>query len=309
MNKKLVVMIVGVAILFVFVILGIKTLIIKKSFHRLEMTADRVSVVYDYGVALLDKKDYDKAIKALEITSKQNVNTRIKEESLFKLADIYEKKDALLQARDCYKKITEDFPNSPSISAAQQKLEDTSMKILFSPLIDKDSIKYQVKPNDTLSGIAQRFNTTVGLLKKSNDLKSDLIVPGQFLKVTKAKFDILVDKSQNKLFLKNGGQIIKTYKVSTGSNNSTPVGKFKIEEKLPKPLWYKVGAIVRPDSPDYELGEYWMGLSAEGYGIHGTNDPHTIGKQITQGCIRMTNKDIEELYRIVPSGTEVVIAD
>ena len=116
MNKKLIAIILVVVILFVFVTLGIKTLIVKKSFHRLKMTADRVSVVYDYGVSLFDKKDYDRAIKALEITAKQNVNTHIKEESLFKLADIYEKKDNLLRARDCYKKITEDFPNSQFIS-------------------------------------------------------------------------------------------------------------------------------------------------------------------------------------------------
>ena len=172
-----------------------------------------------------------------------------------------------------------------------------------------NSFKYEIRPSDTLSKIAKRYNTTVELLKKSNDLESDKIILGKPLKVTKLGFSVLVDKSQNLLFLKNKDEIIKTYRVSTGINNSTPVGKFKIEEKLISPLWYKVGAVVPPDSPEYELGKYWMGISIAGYGIHGTNDPNSIGKHITKGCIRMLNEDIEELYAIMPSGTEVVIVD
>jgi len=309
MNKKFIAIILGIAIILVFVVFGIKGLIIKKSFSRLEMTANRVDVIYDYGLSMNNEKDYDKAIRAFEITSKQHVNPAIKEQSLIKLGEIYEEKNDILKAGFCYKRLTEDFTNSSLISKAQKKLEDINIKILFSSVINKDSVRYEVKPNDTLSGIAQKFGTTVQLLKKSNNLKNDLIVPGQFLKVIKAKFNILVDKSQNKLFLKKEGDIIKIYSISTGVNNSTPIGKFKIEEKLIKPPWYKEGVVIRPDSPDYELGEYWMGLSIKGYGIHGTNDTESIGKQITRGCIRMRNKDIKELYQIVPSRTEVVIVD
>ena len=83
----------------------------------------------------------------------------------------------------------------------------------------------------------------------------------------------------------------------------------KIEEKLVSPVWYTVGAIVEPDSEEYELGARWMGLSIAGYGIHGTNDPTSIGKHITKGCVRMKNEEVEELYAIVPSGTEVTIVD
>jgi lipoprotein-anchoring transpeptidase ErfK/SrfK len=52
-----------------------------------------------------------------------------------------------------------------------------------------------------------------------------------------------------------------------------------------------------------------MGFNLAGYGIHGTTEPETIGKQATQGCIRMVNSDVEELYAIVPEGTEVTIVD
>ena len=135
-------------------------------------------------------------------------------------------------------------------------------------------------------------------------------MPGKFLKVNRTKFDILVDKSENILELrKSNGEGVKTYTVSTGENLTTPVGTFKIEEKLISPTWYKVGAVVQPGAPEYELGSRWMGISAEGYGIHGTRDESSIGKHITKGCVRMRNKDIEELYAIVPGGTEVTIIE
>ncbi len=290
-------------------VLGIKNIIIKKSFRKLKMTPDRVDTIYEYGLIQYSQKDFDKAMKAFEIIAAQKLDPKKKEDALLKLVEICEKKNKLELVRNHYKKIIEDFPNSKFISKIQSNLESVNIKILFSSIITKDSFQYEIKTNDTLSKIAKNYNTTVELLKKSNDLKSDIIVPKRTLKVTKAKFGILVDKSQNLLFLKKSDEIMKTYRVSTGINNSTPVGKFKIEEKLISPLWYKVGAVVPPDSPEYELGKYWMGISVAGYGIHGTNDPDSIGKHITKGCIRMLNEDIEELYAIVPSGAAVVIVD
>jgi lipoprotein-anchoring transpeptidase ErfK/SrfK len=102
---------------------------------------------------------------------------------------------------------------------------------------------------------------------------------------------------------------VKTYHVSTGANNCTPVGNFKIDNKVVNPTWYTLGSVVPPDSPKNILGSRWLGLSAKGYGIHGTTEPQSIGKQVTSGCIRMKNAEVEELYQIVPEGTEVVIID
>ena len=148
------------------------------------------------------------------------------------------------------------------------------------------------------------------LLKRSNSLKSDIIYPGKILKVHDGKFKIVIEKSKNILLLQDSeGKNIKSYEISTGESYSTPTGSFRIEEKLVSPVWYKVGAVVEPNSPEYELGSRWMGLSVPGYGIHGTNDPSNIGKYITKGCVRMRNGDVEELYAIVPSGTDVVIKD
>ncbi|MCD6539662.1 MAG: L,D-transpeptidase family protein [Candidatus Omnitrophica bacterium] len=222
-----------------------------------------------------------------------------------------EKEDALLQARKLYKEVFSQLTQPSLIEEVRRKIESLNIKILFSKIIDEDSFLYEVKPGDTLEKIAKRFGTTVELLKKANNLSSDIIRVGDKLKVTKAKFSIVVDKSQNRLFLKKGNEIFKTYIVSTGKNNSTPAGTFKIVTKLKNPVWFRkdIGAVVPPDSPENVLGSRWLGLNIEGYGIHGTNKPNKLGEQNTQGCIRMSNKDVEELFSIVPRGIEVTIVD
>jgi lipoprotein-anchoring transpeptidase ErfK/SrfK len=120
---------------------------------------------------------------------------------------------------------------------------------------------------------------------------------------------MLVDKSQNILILKTDDEIVKTYIVSTGANNSTPVGTFRIVNKLVNPTWYKAGAVVPASSPENVLGTRWLGFNLPGYGIHGTTEPQNLGKQVTQGCVRLSNQDVEELYAIVPIGTEITIVD
>jgi lipoprotein-anchoring transpeptidase ErfK/SrfK len=180
--------------------------------------------------------------------------------------------------------------------------------MLFSATaVSECSTVYKVKPLDNLTKIANKFNTTVSLIKKTNNLKSDVIRPGQELKVNKCPFSIVVDKSQNVLFLKRNGELVKSYLVSTGKNNSTPVGEFIINEKIKNPTWFKTGAIIPPDSPENALGSRWMGLNTEGIGIHGNRDVNEIGKQVTQGCVRMHNEDVEELFTIVPVKTKVTI--
>jgi lipoprotein-anchoring transpeptidase ErfK/SrfK len=144
---------------------------------------------------------------------------------------------------------------------------------------------------------------------KSNNLTDDRIIPGRKVKIWVMPFNIVVDKSQNLLFLKSSDEIIKTYIVSTGANNSTPVGTFKITSKLQNPTWYKSGAVVPAGSPENVLGSRWLGFDLPGYGIHGTIDPQSLGKQVTQGCVRMSNSEVEELYTITPQGAEVTIVD
>jgi len=145
---------------------------------------------------------------------------------------------------------------------------------------------------------------------KSNKLAPESLTPGRKIKVWNAPFNILVDKSQNILYLKSDEEIFKTYNVATGKDNCTPVGTFKIANKIVNPTWFKKGKVIPAGDPENILGTRWMGFdTAPSYGIHGTTEPQSIGKQATSGCVRMLNQEVEELYSIIPVGTEVNIVD
>lgn len=220
-----------------------------------------------------------------------------------------EEKGKFLIAKAAYQKLVADFPGSGDVLSWQKKIEDINIRLLFSNTVTPGSALYEIKAGDNLTKIAREFKTTPELIEKSNGLSADKIIPGRKIKVWKAPFSILVDKSQNMLILKAGEEVFKTYTVSTGTNNSTPVGTFKIVNKLPNPTWFKAGAVVPPNSPENVLGSRWMGFDLSGYGIHGTTDPQSLGKQATQGCIRLSNPEVEEVYIIVPVGIEVTVVD
>ena len=220
-----------------------------------------------------------------------------------------EVKGNLMAARDFYLKLISEYPGAQDIMKWQKKVEELNISLLFSPVLTPKSILYEIKPGDTLVKISREFKTTPELIKKSNGMADDKIIPGRKIKIWTAPFNIFVDKSQNMLILKSDEEVIKTYTVSTGANNSTPVGTFKVVNKLKNPTWFKAGAVVPAGSPENILGTAWLGIDVPGYGIHGTTEPESLGQQVTQGCVRMANSDVDELYIIVPVGTEVTIVD
>jgi len=237
------------------------------------------------------------------------VNNRLPAHSLLNQARQFEAKGELLEAKSIYQKLVNDFTESPEVANWQKKAEDLNIQLLFSSAITPKSIVYQIKPGDTLNKIAREHKTTPELIMKSNNISDSLIIPGRKIKIWNVPFTLLVDKSQNIMLLKSDEEVVKTYIVSTGKNNCTPVGVFKIVNKLMNPTWFKAGAVVPAESPENVLGTRWMGFDLAGYGIHGTTEPKELGKQVTQGCVRLNNSDVEELYNIIPTGTEVTIVE
>jgi len=109
-------------------------------------------------------------------------------------------------------------------------------------------------------------------------------------------YSIIVDLSDRQLYLLREGSIINSYPVGVGKMlTPTPVGKYYIISKVP--------------NPGGPFGVMWMGLSRPHYGIHGTNNPGSIGKQVSHGCIRMYNSDVLQLSRIVSINTAVTIRE
>ncbi len=228
---------------------------------------------------------------------------------LFEAAKDSDLKGDLLATKKSYQRVLSITSDNKIITKAQDGLYRVNMRIIFSPLETDQTLIYEVAPKDSLHNISKKFSTTVALIKKSNNLASDTIRPGQLLRIWKGKFSCIVDKSQNILTLKSDDEVVKVYRVATGKNNSTPVGTFTITSRLENPVWYKQGAVVLPGSPDNILGSRWLGFSLADYGIHGTTDPASIGQQVTAGCVRMSNPDVEELFDLLPLGTEVMIID
>jgi lipoprotein-anchoring transpeptidase ErfK/SrfK len=125
---------------------------------------------------------------------------------------------------------------------------------------------------------------------------------------------ILIRRSANKLTLYNGMKTVRTFTVATGQNiYPTPLGRFQIVVKWKNPWWYPPaspwakGLKPVPPGPNNPLGTRWMGLSAPGVGIHGTDEPASIGYSLSHGCIRMLVPQAEWLFNHVEVGTPVFI--
>jgi lipoprotein-anchoring transpeptidase ErfK/SrfK len=116
---------------------------------------------------------------------------------------------------------------------------------------------------------------------------------------------IVVSLEDRKLALVEDGQVKKVYTVAVGKPSTpSPVGTFTIERRAMNPTYSHNGRIVLP-GPSNPVGTRWMGLSIRGYGIHGTNEPNSIGKAASHGCIRMGKADLEEFYAMVAVGDTV----
>jgi len=116
---------------------------------------------------------------------------------------------------------------------------------------------------------------------------------------------IVVSLEDHKLALVEDGQVKRVYTVAVGKPSTpSPVGTFTIERRVANPTYQHNGKIVLP-GPRNPVGTRWMGLSEHGYGIHGTNEPDSIGKAASHGCIRLGRTDLEELYSLVAVGDTV----
>lgn len=118
---------------------------------------------------------------------------------------------------------------------------------------------------------------------------------------------IVVSLEDRKLALVEDGQVKKIYKVAVGKPSTpSPVGTFTIVRRVANPTYHHDDKTVLP-GPGNPVGTRWMGLSVRGYGIHGTNEPKSIGKAASHGCIRMAKADLEEFYALVAVGDTVEV--
>jgi hypothetical protein len=157
-------------------------------------------------------------------------------------------------------------------------------------------------PQQAEAGLDIKMNSSLKFLIKMNSSRlgvcrvaaGPLPIPYRKRGCVMPAYRIIVDLSDRQLYLLDGDIVRRSFPVAIGSMvTRTPTGEFTIINKQ-----------LNPGGP---FGALWMGLSKPHYGIHGTNDPSSIGRDVSRGCIRMFNEDVVALSSLVPVGTRVTI--
>jgi lipoprotein-anchoring transpeptidase ErfK/SrfK len=202
------------------------------------------------------------------------------------------------------------------------------LKELPAKLEEKKDLK-ALSYTSAREGLAEKFHMSEDLLSALNpgetfDKAGKTILVANVLKRPDLTSigRLEVDKSKEAVkVLDRANKIVAFMPASVGSTERpTPSGTLKVVSTDENPTYRynpdyafngvksKTPFIVKP-GPNNPVGSYWIGLSAEGYGIHGTADPDRVGKSSSHGCVRMTNWDARYLGDQIKRGTPVEFID
>lgn len=209
----------------------------------------------------------------------------------------------------------------------REALTEINRKLVYSKTILRDDPLVEVhtvRSGDRLSRIGKRFKIGYRFLARINELKSpDRIIIGQKLKIIRGPFHAVIDTSGFRLDLyltdPQGQRVyINSLPVGLGEDDSTPLGRWivKTGSKVIDPQYTdpSTGKTYARNDKDNPIGEHWIGLEGieektadlRGYGIHGTIEPESIGKQASMGCVRLGKADMELLYNVLIEGESTV---
>jgi L,D-transpeptidase ErfK/SrfK len=183
---------------------------------------------------------------------------------------------------------------------------------------------HTVKAGETLLDIARNYGLGISEMQAFHPEKdpwlleegSELQVPSLWIVPETKHRAIVINVPEMRLYrfhAKKG--TISTYPVTVGEEETqTPLGIFRVVDREVDPEWnipaklqHKYKTKIIPAGDDNPIGKYWLGLSARGYGIHGTDNAWSVGRILSNGCIRLYPEDMEKLFRDVPMGTVVEI--
>ena len=274
-----------------------------------------------------------KKVKETSISNKNNIISKeeIKKDLIPKTENKKISKNNILlrQAKEMYKKNHYDkalgklykiIKNKNFLNATKEEKKSFILISLINSKILKEKLRsqyqtvYKVKSGDNLNNIAIKEYTVFDQIQKMNSIANPhLIRANMKLSFFSGPWKIIIYKSKYLALVYRKNKFFKFYKIGIGKNNKTPEGKFTIVGKLKHPVWEKPnGEKISPGDKRNLLGTRWMRFIEEtkvitGYGIHGTNEKDSIGKKSSQGCIRMTNEEVEELYSLIPEKTPAEI--
>ncbi len=203
-------------------------------------------------------------------------------------------------------------------------LLDASEILLFSRNDHPDdplTETYRIQSGDVLERIARRYSTTPELIALINGMDSpdDVIRVGDYIKVIRGPLHVEVDMSAFRLDVladcpASGVRVyIASFSVGVGKDGrETPAGSWVVSNKLKDPTWTDpdTGRQYRHGEEGHQIGSRWIALRGtdpntegrRGIGIHGTNEPESIGRAASRGCIRMNDRDVEFVYDLLSAG-------
>ena len=224
--------------------------------------------------------------------------------------------------------------DSNQLSAAERQMayggiNRLAEKLFFSPKIvpgDTTSQSYVVKRGDSLAKISakEKLGCDWRFVQRINNLASEKALRQDMrLKLVHGPFDAEVEKADFRINIYagtgNDRVMVANFPCGLGTNDSTPVGTFKVRpgSKLIDPQWTNphTGEHFASNDPKNPIGERWIGLMGTtpetqkftGYGIHGTVDPQSIGKQMSMGCVRLGDAEVQVVYELIGEGSTIVI--
>lgn len=234
----------------------------------------------------------------------------------------------VIQARELLSRaLASSLLDDASAERCRRALTDIAEQVVFSRRVwpgDQYARRYEVPDGHTLIRIVREEECYVPYegIQRVNGMNSDMIRAGQTLKIIQGPFHAIVTKHTFTLDLYQQGMFVKSYRVGLGSNGSTPVGLWRVAPggRVRHATWTD----PRPDAevrtiewgqPGYPLGTegLWIALEGldentemfHGYGIHGTDEPESIGRAASLGCIRLADADIAEVYAFLFDGNTV----
>ncbi|MEI6832273.1 MAG: TIGR00730 family Rossman fold protein [Candidatus Omnitrophota bacterium] len=209
--------------------------------------------------------------------------------------------------------------NSYVVMAYAQQTATSEVRVssydYLPPILEKAVVFYQVKEPVSLKDLSKKLNMTPQLLKRLNNLHSDTLANEQTLKIVNLGYKIIISRMDKKLyFCDDNGRLIREYPIGVGKKKTkTPLGIFEVTERLErKAYWYKPHSSkkVPYGNKNYPFGKLGIFVRiGPSIGMHSTSWPESIGKEESDGCIRMKNEDVEEIYYFVPLGTKVIIKE
>lgn len=229
----------------------------------------------------------------------------------------------VVEARTELNRLLDDSRDPAEQEELRRQLSRIADETIFSPSrIAGDPLVqwYTVQPGDLLLNIGRRFRVPYEIIMKINGIsKPEGLRAAHSLKIPNGPFHARIYKSQFRLDVYLQEVLVRSFRVGLGAERGTPEGVWRVKERLPNPTYFPPASatdkrIIAANDPKNPLGEHWIGLRGvegdalgqDGYGIHGTIEPESIGKPVSLGCVRMLNEDVAFLYSLLAQGQSSV---